>query len=266
MNSDLRTRVMVPSTLVLCLWLPAAAPLVRAVTGEYCHAWLDSIDTRHRGFHCPERYDAEGARYCCGTCALRYCCASADTRLDQSTCDTELQDSDKTQKTKPSIPTYLPFVIVVSAFLSFTLLGAMVSIFCCQCVKPITTQRSSGPSPTQTSLLESGGPSPKSSAHSCSSTGASTGPRPPRPCLSEQSAYGAPAGPFPGQQAQAFAPTLHQGAGPFYQPYLSYPLPPEHTMLMGTAFLDGRVALGQLAQPFPQTPMHTEPIHSTVTI
>lgn len=57
--------------------------------GEYCHGWRDAAGARHRGFRCPERYDGEGARYCCGSCSLRYCCAAPDARLDQSTCPAE---------------------------------------------------------------------------------------------------------------------------------------------------------------------------------
>uniref|UniRef100_A0A4W4EQI2 Shisa N-terminal domain-containing protein n=1 Tax=Electrophorus electricus TaxID=8005 RepID=A0A4W4EQI2_ELEEL len=254
------------SSLQCKILILAAAPLACAVSGEYCHAWVDSIDTRHRGFHCPERYDGEDARYCCGTCALRYCCPSAEARLDQSACDAERDRAEKTRKIRVSVPTYLPFVIVASVFLSFVLLGSMVSICCCRCVQSSPTERQGGPTPTQTSLLESDGPSPKSSTHSSTSTVAPAGSHPPRPGPSELSAYGPTVTAFPGLPAQAFAPTLHQGAAQFYQPCLRYPLPPEHTMLMGPAFLDGCVAFGQThRQPFPQDPMHTEPIHATVT-
>lgn len=144
-----------------------------------------------------------------------------------------------------AVPTYLPFVIVVSAFLSFVLLGTMISICCCQCVKPKPADR---PSPTQTSLVESGGPSPKSSTPSCT---ANTGLHPTRPGPSDLSVYSG----FP----PAFVSPLHQGAPQFYSNYPNYPLPPEHTMLIAPAFLD--VHAHGHNPPFPQ-----DPIYPTVTV
>lgn len=80
-------------------------PHAVAGTGEYCHGWADAFGVWHRGFQCPERYDGEDARYCCGTCALRYCCTAAEARLDQSTCDNddfmEFENDGKTTK-RPS--------------------------------------------------------------------------------------------------------------------------------------------------------------------
>ncbi|GAA6065836.1 shisa family member 2a [Tachysurus ichikawai] len=142
-------------------------------------------------------------------------------------------------------PTYLPFVIVVSAFLSFVLLGSLISVCCCHCVKPKPSDR---PSPTQTSLLESGGPSPKSSTPSCMSN---SGHHPPRPSPAELSMYSA----FP----PAFVPPLHQGAPQFYPNYPNYPLPPEHTMLIAPAFLDTH---GHGHGP----PFHQDTVYPNVTV
>lgn len=72
----------------LFLLVSIVLPVSFALSGEYCHGWTDSFNSWHRGFQCPERFDGEDARYCCGTCALRYCCTYAEARLDQSTCDT----------------------------------------------------------------------------------------------------------------------------------------------------------------------------------
>ncbi|XP_065106099.2 shisa family member 2a [Paramisgurnus dabryanus] len=247
----------------LFLWVSVVFPVSFALSGEYCHGWTDSFNTWHRGFQCPERFDGQDARYCCGTCALRYCCTYAEARLDQSTCETgsESENTNDIRMMTESVPTYLPFVIVVSAFLSFVLVGSVVSICCCQCVKPKASDRPTGPSAVQTSLLESGGPSVDSSTPSRTSTsGSSTAnPRPPPSELSVN-VYGKS---FPTSQSQQYVPPIPQGAPQFYQPYMNYGFPPERSMLVAPAFLDSRQVYGQ---PFPQAPMHTEPIYPTVTI
>ncbi|XP_062845220.1 shisa family member 2a [Trichomycterus rosablanca] len=229
----------------LCLLVPALLVLgsvPRALSAEYCHGWREVGGARHRGFRCPERWDGEGARYCCGACALRYCCASPAARLDQSTCPAETDYfSGGAQEIQPSLPTYLPFVIVFSAFLSFVLLGAMISACCCQCVKPKPADER--PSPNQTSLLESGGPSPKSSAPSCTS---SSGIPPPRPTPSDISVYSA--------FTPSYVAPIHQGVPQFYPNYPNYPLPPEHTMLIAPAFLDAHSH--PHGQPYPQDPVY----------
>ncbi|KTF83868.1 hypothetical protein cypCar_00022628 [Cyprinus carpio] len=254
----------------LFLLVSVFLPVSFALSGEYCHGWTDSFNSWHRGFHCPERFDGEDARYCCGTCALRYCCTYAEARLDQSSCDTgsEPENTGDMRKMTESVPTYLPFVIVVSAFLSFVLVGTVVSICCCQCVKPKASDRPAGPSAAQTSLLESGGPSVDSSTPSRTSTSGSsmTNARPPPSELSVN-LYGPMGNAFPPSQSQQYVPPLPQGAPQFYQPYMNYALPPERSMLMAPAFLDARPAFGKVhGQPFPQAPMRTEPIYPPVTI
>ncbi|XP_059399152.1 protein shisa-1-like [Carassius carassius] len=254
----------------LYLLVSIVFPLSFALSGEYCHGWTDSFNSWHRGFHCPERFDGEDARYCCGTCALRYCCTYAEARLDQSTCDSgsESENTDDVRKLTERVPTYLPFVIVVSAFLSFILVGAVVSVCCCQCVKPKASDRPTGPSVAQTSLLESGGPSVDISTPSRTSTSGSstTNTRPPPSELSVK-LYGPMGNAFSNSQSQQYVPPLPQGAPQFYQPYMNYRLPPEHSMLMAPVFPDAHPVFGQVhGQPFPQAPMHTEPIYPTVTI
>lgn len=83
-----KTSMAKPMTCAMLLFLlDISLPLAAEAAGEYCHGWMDSHNTWHRGFQCPEQYDGEEARYCCGTCSLRYCCTSVEARLDQSTCD-----------------------------------------------------------------------------------------------------------------------------------------------------------------------------------
>ncbi|XP_066518408.1 shisa family member 2a [Hoplias malabaricus] len=221
-------------SLCALLWLlcalPMPAPAARAppAVGQYCHM------PEGRGFRCDVH-----ARYCCGTCAERFCCASPAARLDQSTCEDEEPEQarrsvhggdDAARSLQHPVPTYLPFVIVVGAFLSFVLLGALVSMCCCYCVKP------------PSGLLEPGVSS--SPARSSTSGSGFTPPQAPPLC-------------------SAPGPTLHQATPHFYQPFLNFPLPPEHALLMTPAFLDTRAAFGQ---SFPQAPMHTEPLYPTVTV
>ncbi|KAM9539504.1 shisa family member 2a [Salvelinus alpinus] len=252
-----------------------------ASSGEYCHGWSDSYKIWHKGFQCPEQYDGQDAKYCCGTCALRYCCTAVEARLDQSSCDLEEFfefENDNTINMTPTVPAYLPFVIVVSTFLSFVLLGTIVSICCCQCLKPKAQDRQNASAPFQTSLLESGGPSPESMTpsrqSSSSSTGRSTLAPPRQPTTSTPGTdvnvnmYVAPLNngyPVSSTQSNQYVPHP-QPPGPFYQPYLNYGMPPEHTLLMAP-FLENRSMYGhQLVHSIPQAPMHTEQLYTGVTI
>ncbi|XP_055725913.1 shisa family member 2a [Salvelinus fontinalis] len=252
-----------------------------ASSGEYCHGWSDSYKIWHKGFQCPEQYDGQDAKYCCGTCALRYCCTAVEARLDQSSCDLEEFfefENDNTINMTQTVPAYLPFVIVVSTFLSFVLLGTIVSICCCQCLKPKAQDRQNASAPFQTSLLESGGPSPESMTpsrqSSSSSTGRSTLAAPRQPTTSTPGTdvnvnmYVAPLNngyPVSSTQSNQYLPHP-QPPGPFYQPYLNYGMPPEHTLLMAP-FLENRSMYGhQLVHSIPQAPMHTEQLYTGVTI
>ncbi|KAL0973597.1 hypothetical protein UPYG_G00206870 [Umbra pygmaea] len=101
--------------------------------GEYCHGWLDSNGNYHEGFQCPEDFDTMDATVCCGSCSLRYCCAALDARLDQGSCtnDRELENTEFAAQ-----PIYVPFLMVGSMFVAFVVVGSLVAIYCCTCLRP----------------------------------------------------------------------------------------------------------------------------------
>ncbi|CAG08317.1 unnamed protein product, partial [Tetraodon nigroviridis] len=101
--------------------------------GEYCHGWLDSHGNYHEGFQCPEDFDSTDANVCCGSCALRYCCAAADARLDQGSCtnDREVENTEFAAQ-----PVYVPFLMVGSIFVAFVIVGSLVAVYCCTCLRP----------------------------------------------------------------------------------------------------------------------------------
>uniref|UniRef100_A0A8C7Z5I6 Shisa family member 3 n=1 Tax=Oryzias sinensis TaxID=183150 RepID=A0A8C7Z5I6_9TELE len=101
--------------------------------GEYCHGWLDTSGNYHEGFQCPEDFDTADATVCCGTCALRYCCAAAEARLDQGSCtnDREVDDTEFAAQ-----PVYVPFLMVGSIFVAFVVVGSLVAVYCCTCLRP----------------------------------------------------------------------------------------------------------------------------------
>ncbi|XP_034037834.1 protein shisa-3 homolog [Thalassophryne amazonica] len=101
--------------------------------GEYCHGWLDSSGNYHEGFHCPEDFDTADATVCCGSCALRYCCAAADARLDQGGCTND-READSTEYAAQ--PVYVPFLMVGSIFIAFVIVGSLVAVYCCTCLRP----------------------------------------------------------------------------------------------------------------------------------
>ncbi|XP_035267155.1 protein shisa-1-like [Anguilla rostrata] len=249
-------------------------------TGEYCHGWTEA-ENWHKGFQCPERYDGQDAKYCCGTCALRYCCTAIEARLDQTTCDNdnffEMGNDMQANETPPQVPMYLPFVIVASTFVSFVLVGSVVAACCCRCLKPKPGESRGESTPIQSHLLESGPPS-DGAATSCpsSASSGSTGRQHNGSDVGTEDAVGtnsmyAPAGragySTPGAHAKQYlAPP--QALGPFFQPqYLSYGIPPEHTVLVTPAYLDGHATYGhQQPYSFPQAPMHTEPIYPGIAM
>ncbi|XP_043917451.1 protein shisa-3 homolog [Protopterus annectens] len=104
--------------------------------GEYCHGWVDVQGNYHEGFQCPEDFDTLDATICCGSCALRYCCAATDARLNQGDCtnDREPENTDIAAQ-----PIYVPFLIVGSIFIAFIILGSLVAIYCCSCLRPKQT-------------------------------------------------------------------------------------------------------------------------------
>ncbi|XP_013875018.1 protein shisa-3 homolog [Austrofundulus limnaeus] len=101
--------------------------------GEYCHGWLDSNGNYHEGFQCPEDFDTADAAVCCGSCALRYCCAAADARLDQGVCTND-REVDNTEYAAQ--PVYVPFLMVGSIFVAFVVVGSLVAVYCCTCLRP----------------------------------------------------------------------------------------------------------------------------------
>lgn len=101
--------------------------------GEYCHGWLDSNGNYHEGFQCPEDFDTMDATVCCGSCALRYCCAAADARLDQGSCTND-REVDNTEYAAQ--PVYVPFLMVGSIFVAFVVVGSLVAVYCCTCLRP----------------------------------------------------------------------------------------------------------------------------------
>lgn len=101
--------------------------------GEYCHGWLDANGNYHDGFQCPEDFDTTDATVCCGTCALRYCCAAPDARLDQGSCTND-RETDNTEFAAQ--PVYVPFLMVGSIFIAFIIVGSLVAVYCCTCLRP----------------------------------------------------------------------------------------------------------------------------------
>ncbi|XP_077589642.1 protein shisa-3 homolog [Stigmatopora nigra] len=108
--------------------------------GEYCHGWLDTSGNYHDGFRCPEDFDTSDATVCCGSCALRYCCAAADARLEQDSCTNDrppsAADPDNDHIEYAAQPVYMPFLMVGSMFVAFVVVGSLVAVYCCTCLRP----------------------------------------------------------------------------------------------------------------------------------
>ncbi|XP_005912308.1 protein shisa-2 [Haplochromis burtoni] len=110
-------------------------------SGEFCHGWRDSQGVWKEGFQCPEKIDGVDAIICCGKCELRYCCSSTDARLDQGSCDNDRQSpepgtNNKENKDSGAVPIYVPFLIVGSVFVAFIVVGSVVAVCCCRCLRP----------------------------------------------------------------------------------------------------------------------------------
>ncbi|XP_060950037.1 protein shisa-2 [Limanda limanda] len=120
-------------------------------SGEYCHGWHDSQGAWKEGFQCPEKIDAADSIICCGKCELRYCCASSEARLDQGSCDNDRQAQEpgtegKDSKDSGAVPIYVPFLIVGSVFVAFILVGSVIAVCCCRCLRPKQELSSGGAS------------------------------------------------------------------------------------------------------------------------
>ncbi|CAM5166027.1 unnamed protein product [Natator depressus] len=219
--------------------------------GEYCHGWADSSQLGHRGFRCPEHYDSPEATLCCGNCNLRYCCSTREARLDQGLCPS---DHHQTSPKPPSVPMYLPFLLVGSIFVAFVVIGAFIGICCGRCLKSQDEEQQHGPAPIQSRLLEAAAPPWFSSSSSSSATRCSLGslPQTSNICLSMDP-------PFPiigsSQGAQFLPPTLTNG--PLLQPArTNYGIPTDHTIITPASFLN-RAVYGQTSYyNFPVSAMH----------
>ncbi|XP_078535093.1 protein shisa-3 homolog [Lissotriton helveticus] len=122
--------------LLLLRWRGAAAQ------GEYCHGWLDSGARYHEGFQCPEAFDTADATVCCGSCVLRYCCASVEARLQQGGCTNDRPPGEEESQAAPAAqPAYVPFLIVGSIFIAFIIVGSLVAVYCCTCLRPKQTSQ-----------------------------------------------------------------------------------------------------------------------------
>ncbi|KAM9377500.1 protein shisa-3 homolog [Pholidichthys leucotaenia] len=124
---------MVPVLMCLLLGYLTWELRISDAQGEYCHGWLDINGNYHDGFQCPEGFDTMDATVCCGSCALRYCCAAADARLDQGSCtnDREVENTEFAAQ-----PIYVPFLMVGSIFVAFVVVGLLVAVYCCTCLRP----------------------------------------------------------------------------------------------------------------------------------
>ncbi|XP_044124916.1 protein shisa-1-like [Bufo gargarizans] len=251
--------------LILVLLLHVSSS--RAQFGEYCHGWTDNYGSWHSGFQCPERYDHVEATYCCGSCNLRYCCTASEARLDQGQCPSEeqediLRDGAPAVEMPDAVPTYLPFLLVGTVFVSFVIVGALVGVCCCRCLRPEEETQMNGPAP-QSRLLDTE-PSTDVSRHSSSSSNCaprgSLGARPQNLC-----ALGAeninlymnmPQG-YPVMGCPPNAQFIHAGpsAAPFLQPpFINYAVPGEHAILMAPAsYIDARRGYPQSTNYLPLT-------------
>ncbi|XP_073403672.1 protein shisa-1-like [Dendrobates tinctorius] len=241
--------------------------------GEYCHGWSDNYGSWHPGFQCPEQYDHIEATYCCGACNLPYCCTASESRLDQGLCPSE-EHEDMFKEGAPAIeipaavPTYLPFLLVGTIFVSFVIVGALVGVCCCRCLGPEEATQINGPA--QQSRLLDPEPSTDVSRHSSSSSNSasrgSVGARPQNLCplgSENLNLYMNMPQAFPIMSCPPNAQFLHAAppAAPFLQPpFINYAVPGEHAILMAPAsYIDARSCYPQSTTYLPVT-QHIDPI------
>uniref|UniRef100_A0A8C5PP17 Shisa N-terminal domain-containing protein n=1 Tax=Leptobrachium leishanense TaxID=445787 RepID=A0A8C5PP17_9ANUR len=256
--------------LVLALLLAASCA---AQQGEYCHGWADGHGSWHPGFHCPEkRYDPQEATFCCGSCALRYCCTAREARLDQGLCPSEEPGGGvPVVEQAEAVPMYVPFLLVGSVFVMFVLVGSLVGVCCCKCVKPPLETDGSGPASTQSHLLNTE-PSRDLSRNSDSSSSlaprASLAVRPPNMCplgSDSQSVFMNMTAPFAMMGCPQGSPFICTTAG---TPYMNYGVPPEHSIVLNQAAYMNAMscygssinAYGQNLNPYPTLTQQSEHI------
>ncbi|XP_019376619.1 PREDICTED: protein shisa-1-like [Gavialis gangeticus] len=217
--------------------------------GEYCHGWVDSSQLWHKGFQCPERYDIPEATLCCGTCSLRYCCSSREARLDQGLCP---NDHEQSSSMPPSVPMYLPFLLVGSVFVAFVVIGILIGLCCCRCLKSQDEEQQNGPAPIQSRLLEADPPSRLSSSSSSSATRVSLGghTQTNNICMSM-------APPFPIIGCSQFLPPPST-SGLLQAPCINYGIPTDHTAVMTPAPFLNRTVHGQTSNSYSLSAMHDD--------
>ncbi|KAM9324052.1 protein shisa-1-like [Gastrophryne carolinensis] len=222
--------------------------------GEYCHGRSDNDGRWHPGFQCPERYDPPEATYCCGSCSLRYCCSAIEARLDQGLCPSSGAeeapgDGGAAVELPPAVPTYVPFLLVGSMFVTFVIVGSLVGVCCCRCLKP-DEETPIGATAQQSRLLDTEA-STDTSRHSSSSTASaprgSINSRPANLCAlgaENINLYMNMPTAFPVMGCPPNAQFMHPAATPtpFMQPpYINYAVPAEHAILMAPgAYIDAR--------------------------
>ncbi|XP_075042120.1 protein shisa-1-like [Mixophyes fleayi] len=238
--------------------------------GEYCHGWTDNYGGWHSGFLCPERYDPSEATYCCGSCSLRYCCTAGESRLDQGLCPSESKEEVSREGVSgmdlpAAVPTYLPFLLVGSVFVAFVIVGSLVGLCCCRCLKPEQETQLGGPAPL--SRLLDTEPSTDVSRHSSSSSNSaprgSLGNCPPNLCslgAENINLYMKMAPSFPVMGCPPNAQFMHNAttAGPFLQPpFINYGMPTEHAIIMAPAsYIDVRNCYSQSTNTYLSLPQH----------
>ncbi|KAM5146504.1 protein shisa-1-like [Mantella aurantiaca] len=221
--------------------------------GEYCHGWTDNYGGWHPGFQCPERYDPPEATYCCGSCNLRYCCTASESRLDQGACPGEEQhgahgDGDPAVLL-PAAPIYLPFLLVGSIFVTFVVVGSLVGVCCCRCLKP--EEGTPIGAPAQQSRLLDTEVSTDTSRHSSSSSASaprgSVGNNPQNLCAlgnENMNLYMNMPTAYPIMACPPNAQFMHPATTgtPFLQPpFINYAVPADHAILMTPAsYIDAR--------------------------
>ncbi|XP_072286961.1 protein shisa-1-like [Pyxicephalus adspersus] len=225
--------------------------------GEYCHGWADNVGLWHHGFQCPERFDSPDATYCCGSCSLRYCCTAFESRLDQGLCpsveqEENFQDGLPAVPLPSAVPTYFPFVLILSLFAAFIILGTIAGVLCTKCLKPEEGTSIGAPVP-QSRLLDSE-TSTDTSRHSSSSSASAprvflgSNPTNLRPLGTENINMYIPTS-FPIMACPPNAPFMHHAATapPFLQPpFINYGVPADHTILLAPAsYVDARNCYSQ---------------------
>ncbi|XP_077343369.1 protein shisa-1-like [Lithobates pipiens] len=239
--------------------------------GEYCHGWRDHYRGWHPGFQCPERYDPPEATYCCGSCTLRYCCMASESRLEQGMCPNEEQDEEPGDGAPAlplpaTVPIYLPFLLVGSLFVTFVVVGSLVGVCCCRCLKPEEGTQIGAPA-QQSRLLNTEASTDTSRHSSSSSTSAprgSLGNNTQNHCslgTENMNLYMNMSQAFPIMACPPNAQFMHPAGTPFLQPpFINYAVPADHHILMTPAgYIDTRNCYPQSTNNYLPLNQHIDP-------